>query len=109
MPSPNSSNGRDDSGKFLPGNAGGPGNPHAGRVSKLRAALLNAITEDDITAVAKAIVESAKLGDVAAAKLLFERCLGRPGAGDDSDDQAAGRNRILGLLATPQLGARHEA
>jgi len=65
-------------GRFLPGNAGGPGNPFAARVGELRAALLGAVEPGDLAAIAKTLVRAAKGGDVAAAKVLFERLLGRP-------------------------------
>ncbi len=81
-PSPNGSNGRDGSGRFAAGNAGGPGNPYAQRVGKLRSALLDAVNEDDLRGVIAALVEKAKDGNVAAAKILFNRCLGPPIASD---------------------------
>lgn len=47
---------RDDrdpgTGRFLPGNAGGPGNPYAARVGELRAALLNAVKPGDLAGCA---------------------------------------------------------
>jgi len=65
-------------GRFLPGNGGGPGNPHAARVAELRSALLGAVTPGDLAAIARSLVQAARSGDVAAAKLVFERVLGRP-------------------------------
>lgn len=65
-------------GKFLPGNAGGPGNPFAARVAELRGAVLAAVTPEDLQAIVRALVEAALGGDVAAAKVLFDRALGRP-------------------------------
>ncbi len=94
-PSPN--------GQFQKGNPGGPGNPHAGRVSKLRAALIAAVTAEDIAAVVKSIVQAAKSGDIPAAKLLFDRVLGKPGAGDD--EQEPGRNRVLSFLSEGRVSA----
>jgi hypothetical protein len=70
--------GRDAKGKFVKGNAGGPGNPLAARVSKLRFALVNAVTVEDIEEVIAALVKQAKEGDVAAMRELFSRVLGRP-------------------------------
>lgn len=86
---------RDASGKFAQGNPGGPGNPHAKRVGELRTALLDAVTPEDMRAVVKALVEAARGGDVAAARVLFERTLGRPVEADlierlESLEQAAG-------------------
>ena len=77
-PSPNGANGRDGRGRFAAGNGGGPGNPYATAVGRLRTALLVAVTEKDLTAVARALIEKAKGGDVAAIRELFDRVLGRP-------------------------------
>lgn len=65
-------------GRFLPGNSGGPGNPYAARVAELRSALLEAVTPGDLAAIVRSLVQAARSGDVAAAKLVFERVLGRP-------------------------------
>jgi hypothetical protein len=73
-PSPN---GRNDRGRFAKGNPGGPGNPYARRVADLRAALLESVTEQDIRAVARALVKRAKEGEVPAARELLDRLLGR--------------------------------
>jgi hypothetical protein len=78
MPSPNGANGRDAGGRFAKGNAGGPGNPYAARVAKLRAALLDAVTTEDIEAVARALVRQARQGDVASIRELLSRTLGKP-------------------------------
>jgi hypothetical protein len=81
-PIPNGENGRDNAGRFSTGNAGGPGNPYAKRVGQLRRALLDAVSEDDLQAVIQAMVRKATGGDVAAARILFDRCLGPPIAAD---------------------------
>lgn len=57
--------GRDQRGRFAKGNAGGPGNPHAAQVARLRAALLNAITEDDIRALRRAAARAGPRGRAA--------------------------------------------
>jgi len=75
-------NGRDNNGRFTPGNPGGPGNPHAGSVSKLRAAILRAVDEGDIEAIIKKLVQQARGGDLPAVKELLDRCVGNPGSGD---------------------------
>ena len=69
---------RDANGRFLPGNAGGPGNPLGQHVNLLRKALLEAVTPQDMEEIAKALLAAAKGGDVQAAKELLLRCLGRP-------------------------------
>ena len=77
--------GRDAGGRFARGNAGGPGNPFARRVAALRQALLGAVTEEDVQDVAKRLLELARVGDVAAMKLLLGYVLGRPAEVVDPD------------------------
>jgi hypothetical protein len=81
-PTPPFGDGRDSRGRFAPGNSGGPGNPHAKRVGTLRAALLDAVTPEDIAAVTAALVEKARSGDVMAAREILDRCLGKAEAVD---------------------------
>lgn len=68
---------RDERGRFVHGNPGGPGQCGR-RVGMLRKALLEAVSEADISEIARVLVDAAKAGDVQAAKLVFERTLGRP-------------------------------
>ena len=82
QPSPNGSNGRDSGGRFVKGNGGGPGNPYARRVARLRSALFKAVTPEDIREVVTALLNSAKGGDVSAARELLQRLLGPPEAVD---------------------------
>lgn len=77
-PSPNGSNGRDATGRFSKGNRGGPGNPYAKRAGELRAAIYEAVTEEDLRQVIQALLTQAKTGDIAAAKELLNRLLGKP-------------------------------
>jgi len=70
--------GRTPGGRFAPGNAGGPGNPHAPTVAKLRAAILAAVTAEDIEAIVRALVHRAKGGDMAAIRELLDRAIGKP-------------------------------
>jgi len=76
-PSRNGDNGRDPAGRFAPGNAGGPGNPHAKQVGALRSAMLRAVTEEDMEAILGKLVTLARSGNVPAAKEVLDRCLGR--------------------------------
>ena len=75
-------NGRDAGGRFSKGNPGGPGNPHASKVSRLRSALLEAVTADDIRSVIDALVTEAKTGNVPAIREFFNRVLGQAHAID---------------------------
>lgn len=69
---------RSSNGQFGAGNPGGPGNPYARRVAALRTALMDAVTDDDIRAVAKALVKRAKAGEVPAIRELLDRLVGKP-------------------------------
>jgi len=69
---------RDKNGRFVKGNSGGPGNPFAARIGRLRSVLIDAVTEEDMRETIRAVVEAARGGDLAAAKLLFDRVLGPP-------------------------------
>ena len=70
--------GRDERGRFMRGNRGGPGNPHVEKTAKLRSALLSAVTEKDLKAVVMKLVKLAKDGDVVAAREILNRCIGKP-------------------------------
>lgn len=78
-PSPN---GRDGQGRFATGWKGGTGNPHAAQVGRLRAAMLEAVTPEDIAEIVARLVELAKEGDVRAIKEVFDRTLGKPQEAD---------------------------
>ena len=47
-------------------------------MAKLRAALVQRVTEEDMTHIAEQLIAQAKLGNVAAIKLLFQYVLGKP-------------------------------
>ena len=87
--------GRGPGGRFAKGNPGGPGNPLGGKVSKLRAALVQAVTEEDIRAIASRLVEDAREGDLGATRELLLRTLGRPVEADLLERL----ERLEGLLA----------
>ena len=55
---------RGEDGRFLPGNAGGPGNPYARKVAALRGSLINAVIHEDIEEIIHSQVEKAKQGDI---------------------------------------------
>lgn len=50
----------------------------ASRVAKLRCAMLEAVTPEDMTAIIRKLVELAREGDVQAAKEVLSRTLGKP-------------------------------
>jgi hypothetical protein len=76
---------RDANGRFAKGNPGGPGNPFGRLVAKLRLALLESVTPEDIQAIAQTLTQLAKEGDVQAAKLVLAYTIGKPVAAADPD------------------------
>jgi hypothetical protein len=70
--------GKAGDGKYLKGNPGGPGNPYARRTAALRHAILDVVTPDEIRALAGRLLELAKEGDLAAAKLVMSYAVGKP-------------------------------
>jgi len=82
-PSPNGTIGeRGPAGRFAPGNPGGPGNPFARQTGALRSALLDAVTPEEVGAIAAKLVALAKAGNVAAIREVFDRTLGKPTQAD---------------------------
>jgi hypothetical protein len=75
-------NGRDSNGRFTGGNVFAKGNPNHRKTAKLRAALLDAVSEDDLLKAAKALMAKALKGDVIAFRELCDRLLGRPSTTD---------------------------
>jgi hypothetical protein len=76
---------RGASGRFAAGNRGGPGNPFARQTARLRQAMLDAVSPEDMQAVIGALKKKAADGDVAAAKLLLSYCIGKPTAPENPD------------------------
>jgi len=94
-----SANGRTPRGQFAKGNPGGPGNPHAKRVAGLRQALLEAVSEDDLRAIAKTLVKKAKGGDLPAIRELLNRVLGKV----QDDTEAAPPEFIVVRTGVPDV------
>ena len=107
-PSPN---GRTARGQFAKGNPGGPGNPHAKRVAWLREALLEAVSEDDLRAIARTLVKKAKGGDLPAIRGLLNRVIGK--ATDDAEASppevilASPRSTIAPTIPTESINANN--
>jgi hypothetical protein len=78
-------NGRDGAGRFAAGNKGGPGNPFARHTAAMRKAIADAVTPEQLAAIAAAMVKKALEGDVSAAKLVFAYAAGKPGPTADPD------------------------
>ena len=88
-------NGRTQNGTFAPGNKAAVG--RSTRAADLRRAFVEAITPEDIQAIAAALVKSAKDGDIAAAKLVLDR-LGKADPKGDEIQQRDRENSISQLL-----------
>ena len=69
---------RGDGGRFLPRTAGGHGNPFAKKVAALRGSLINAVINEDITAIIHSQAEKAKHGNTVAAGFIVPRIQVRP-------------------------------
>lgn len=82
-PSPTAENGRGQAGRFTIGNSFGRGNPHASKVQKLRAAMLNTVTEEDISTIVRGLVMLARNRDLKAAKMILD-LIGCKSEGDTS-------------------------
>ena len=80
----NGSNGRDQRGRFGPGNqaARGRSHPHAAKVAELRAAFLSSVTEEDVREVLQALLREARSGNVPVIREFFIRFLGQAEAAD---------------------------
>ncbi len=76
--------GRDTAGRFASGNGFARGNPTARHAQRLRQLFITAVTEDDVTAIVRKLVELAKGGDIQAANLLLTRALGKPSTSDNT-------------------------
>ncbi len=80
-----SATGRGANGRFAKGNPGGPGNPFARQVAAFRQEFMAAATKEDIAAIARAMIEKAKEGDCAAARIVLQYTLGKPAPTVDPD------------------------
>ncbi len=78
-PSPKGANGVRDSatGRFLPGHGGGPGNPYARRTAEIRKVIMSAVSNEDLHALMRTLVNRGIDGDVMAAKEVLDRLLGK--------------------------------
>lgn len=96
-----SAEGRDAAGCFAKGNKFGRGNPFARKCAALRAALMEAVTEQDIKDIAVKLRDDAKAGDKAAVKLLFQYVIGKPQAAVDPDTLDGQEMRAFAANALP--------
>ncbi len=93
--------GREANGTFATGNQFGRGNPFARKVAAFRAALMEAVTEQDIKDIACKLRDDAKAGDKAATKLLFQYVIGKPQPAVDPDTLDAQEMRTFAANSLP--------
>lgn len=106
-PSPNGPNGRDSTtGRFAPGNRGGPGNPFAAKVARLRTLLLESVSDDDLQAIVQTVVGKAKAGDLTAVKIIMDYCVGKPAPALDPDQVARDMERARMYAYDRSMGFR---
>jgi hypothetical protein len=76
---PNANGGRDPkTGKFLPGNRHGRGNPLAGRAAAIRAELLQVLTPAKARKIALQLIAKAEQGELPYVRELLDRTIGKP-------------------------------
>ena len=102
--------GRAPNGKFTKGNRCGTGNPLNKRAAQLRSAMLRTVKPSDLADIIKKLIELAKDGDIAAAKLVLERTLGKQSMVDSvpvdvpQDQQSEGERRQKALAKLKGAG-----
>lgn len=88
--------GRDPkTGRFLPHNSFGLGNPDAVAGSRLRAAWKKAVTVDDLVAILRQLITWARGGDRWAIGLLFDYYLRLPARSNDDAHTLQGLVRLI--------------
>jgi hypothetical protein len=88
--------------RFAKGNKAGCGNPFTRRLGELRAAFLDAVTDDNVQDLAHALLARALDGDLAAATLFLHYAIGKPGESVNPDD--AGQDEWDRMFRRPQIG-----
>ena len=78
--------GRNRRGRFIKGNQGGPGNPFAAHVARVRQAVFAAVSPDTVREIMAALIVRALTGDLNAAKLVLAYAVGPPDAAPDPDE-----------------------
>jgi hypothetical protein len=78
--------GRNRRGRFIKGNQGGPGNPFAAQVARVRQEVFAAVSPDIVREIMAALIVRALTGDLNAAKLVLAYAVGVPDAAPDPDE-----------------------
>jgi hypothetical protein len=83
-------------GRFLPGNKCGRGNPHYRQLAANRTAFLEAVGPEQVRALAARLLARALDGDTDAARLVLTYAVGRPLPAADPDGADADEWRLVG-------------
>ena len=86
---------RDESGRFTPGTAPGPGRTDLADRGRYLKAVKTAVTHDDLVGVLKSMVTKATNGDVAAGRLILEYTLGRPALAISVENESGPLYKII--------------
>lgn len=76
---------KDQQGRFMQGNKGGPGNPFGRQVALLRSIVLQASTEERMEELIEMLWKLALDGNLAAVRLILQYTLGKPGRAVEPD------------------------
>lgn len=79
---------RNARGQFVKGNPGGPGRGPGTTAAGRRAAFVASVTPEALAKIAKAMVDAALEGDVAAAKVVLSYVIGPPETGESTEPSA---------------------
>ena len=101
-----STNGRNGSGQFTTGNRHGKGNPHFAKVAAIRSAVLESVTPATVKGLIKAVIERAKAGDIAAAKLILPYLIGQPATAKELEAEMVSEPIAMDYMTDEELQAR---
>jgi len=107
MPKSHGQNGKIEkdpkTGKFLPGNRGGPGSPYKKKIGQFRRAVIEAVTPEDVQEVIDKLMGEAKAGKPWAVREFLDRVVGKPDqklsvdADVSGDDVREAVNRLMSV------------
>ncbi len=97
---------QDARGRFLPGNRIGSGSHAmiARRCMQYRKAMFAAVTDEAMQEIARSMISLACQGDVAAAKLIWDQCLGKlPEASVEVDPSSTPDKLVINFISPPTV------
>src|SRR5688500_9887718 len=97
---------RDEKGRYLPGNPGGPGNPMAREMARVRLLLARRVSDEVFDQVVQQLVLLALKGNLGAIRTLMQYKAGRPDPSVRVDELALDELRLR--LQADELARRRE-